>query len=112
VKKSELALATPYDLRAEIEALGFNQSSFARRLQELGDNRPIKSIIRSVQRMVSGEARVGGETRGVVGLLEETQVLRQGVVKSRLDALGVFNASIARRLDDVLRCLGQAGPMS
>jgi hypothetical protein len=60
------------DLRARIAALGMTQSSLARRMKELGDDRDEKNILRSIQRMVAGDARVSGEMRALLGLLERT----------------------------------------
>ena len=64
------------ELRARIAALGLNQSSLARRMKQLGDNRDEKNILRSIQRMVSGDARFSGEMRALLGLMEEMK--RQG----------------------------------
>jgi hypothetical protein len=59
------------ELRAQIASLGLNQSSLARRMKQLGDDRDEKNILRSIQRMVSGDARVSGEMRALLGLLRE-----------------------------------------
>jgi hypothetical protein len=61
------------ELRARIAALGMNQSSLARTMKELGDDRDEKNILRSIQRMVAGDARVSGEMRALLGLLERTK---------------------------------------
>ena len=61
------------ELRARIAALGLNQSSMARCMKELGDDRDEKNILRSIQRMVAGDARVSGEMRALLGLMEEVQ---------------------------------------
>ncbi len=55
--------------RSAIEMLDLNQSSFAGLLSELGDNRGLKTILRSIQRMVGVEARVSGEMQVIVTLL-------------------------------------------
>jgi hypothetical protein len=65
-------MSEAYEFRARIAALGFNQSSFARRMIELGDDRGEKTILRSIQRMASGDARVSGEMRALLGLMERT----------------------------------------
>lgn len=61
------------EFRARIAALGLNQSSLARTMKELGDDRDEKNILRSIQRMVAGDARVSGEMRALLGLLERTK---------------------------------------
>lgn len=58
------------EIRARIAALGMTQSSLARAMKELGDDRDVKNILRSIQRMVSGDARVSGEMRALLGLME------------------------------------------
>lgn len=50
-----------------------NQSSLARRIKQLGDDREVKPILRSIQRMVAGESCYSGEMRALIGLLEEQQ---------------------------------------
>jgi hypothetical protein len=62
-----------YDLRGAIAGLGMSHSGFARRMQELGDNRPHKNILRMVQRMLVGDARVSGEIRALIGLMQEVK---------------------------------------
>ncbi len=58
------------ELRARIAALGLTQSGLARRMKELGDDREEKNILRSIQRMVAGDARFSGEMRALLGLME------------------------------------------
>jgi hypothetical protein len=58
------------ELRARIASLGMTQTGLARRMKELGDDRDEKNILRSIQRMVAGSARVSGEMRALLGLLE------------------------------------------
>jgi hypothetical protein len=59
--------------RAKIAELGFTQIGLARRMKELGDDRTENSILRSIQRMITGDARVSGEMKALVGLLAEKQ---------------------------------------
>jgi hypothetical protein len=61
------------EFRARIANLGFTQSGLARRMKELGDDRDEKNILRSIQRMVAGDARVSGEMRALLGLLEQSR---------------------------------------
>ena len=55
--------------RAELEALGQTQSSFARWLQKRGDDRQPGTILRHIQRMANGEARVSGEMRVILSMM-------------------------------------------
>ena len=48
---------------AALQVLEENQSSFARVMKKNGDDRKPETILRSIQRMASGEARVSGEMR-------------------------------------------------
>ena len=63
--------------RGKLEELGEGQSSLARRMIAAGDDRQFDTILRSLRRMASGEARVSGEMRAllcVLGELGETVV--------------------------------------
>lgn len=55
--------------RAQLAELGLTQSSFARWLQEHGDDRRLGTILRHVQRMANGEARVSGEMRVILTMM-------------------------------------------
>jgi hypothetical protein len=67
-------MSEPYsELRARIAQLGLTQSGLARRMKQLGDDRDEKNILRSIQRMVAGDARVSGEMRALLGLLEQSR---------------------------------------
>jgi hypothetical protein len=61
------------ELRAKIAALGMTQSGLARRMKELGDDRDVHNILRSIQRMVAGDARFSGEMRALLGLMEKVK---------------------------------------
>lgn len=61
------------EFRAQIAGLNLTQSGLARRMKELGDDREEKNILRSIQRMIAGDARVSGEMRALLGLLEQTR---------------------------------------
>ncbi len=71
-------LKQPSDLRDRISQLGMTQAGFARLMQSLGDHRNEKNILRSIQRMVSGDNRVSGEMRALIGLLETQRANRNG----------------------------------
>ena len=66
-------MSDQYDLRAKIATLGFSQTGLARRMIELGDDRTEKNIVRSIQRMIAGDARVSGEMRAMLGLMAKQQ---------------------------------------
>ena len=63
----------PFDLRAALADLEFSQSGFARRMKELGDDRPHKGILRTIQRMVAGESQEPSKFR-VVGVANQNGV--------------------------------------
>lgn len=60
----------PDDFRAVLARLGFSQSSLARFMVEMGDDRDEKNVLRSIQRMVSGDSRISGEMRVMLGVME------------------------------------------
>jgi hypothetical protein len=55
--------------KAQLEALGQTQSGFARWLEKRGDDRKPGTILRHVQRMANGEARVSGEMRVILSMM-------------------------------------------
>lgn len=63
--------------RAELEALGMTQSGLAKWLAKRGDDRKPGTILRHVQRMANGEARVSGEMRVILSMM------RTGAAKAR-----------------------------
>lgn len=69
-------------LRARLAGLALSQSALALQLRELGDDRSPDTILRSIQRMASGEARVSGEMKVILHLLEERQMRLQRRVTS------------------------------
>lgn len=62
-------LAEAATLRAAIEGMDLNQSSFAVLMKGLGDGRELKTILRSIQRMAAADARVSGEMQVILSLL-------------------------------------------
>ncbi len=58
--------------RAELRALGQTQTGLARWMKEHGDDRLPATILRNVQRMANGEARVSGEMRVILALLRSS----------------------------------------
>ncbi len=59
-------------LRARLVELDLTQSSLARQMVSLGDDRDLDTILRALRRMASGEARVSGEMRVILALLGRT----------------------------------------
>ncbi len=55
--------------RAMLEQLGENQSSLARLMHRKGDDRQPATILRTIQRMATGEARVSGEMRVILTMM-------------------------------------------
>jgi hypothetical protein len=64
-----LAAQAAENLRTTLEALRETQYGLAKRLAELGDQRPFNTILRSIQRMAAGETRVSGEMQAILGML-------------------------------------------
>lgn len=67
---------TDQDFRSCLTALGFNQSSFARRLIELGDPRSFSTILRSVTNHACGVTGVPGEMVVILRLMERYPAIR------------------------------------
>jgi hypothetical protein len=59
--------------RAKLTELGMSQSALARLMLDRGDDRQMTTILRSLSRMASGDARVSGEMRALLGVLSETR---------------------------------------
>ncbi len=59
-------------LRDALADFGLSQSGFAKLMKELGDDRDEKNILRSIQRMIAGDARVSGEVRALLGAISRT----------------------------------------
>nr|WP_321985287.1 hypothetical protein [uncultured Lichenicoccus sp.] len=57
--------------RDKLQSLGMGQSALARLMIQHGDDRQMTTILRSLSRMASGDARVSGEMRALLGTLGE-----------------------------------------
>ena len=55
--------------RLDIEALGLSQRALASKMKALGDPRTFDTILRGIQRMATGDARVSGEMQVIMTLL-------------------------------------------
>lgn len=62
------------DFLAEI---GESQNSFMRILMRLGDHRPKTTIVRSIQRMCSGENKISGEMRVLMQVFRNSRRRRR-----------------------------------
>jgi hypothetical protein len=60
---------TEQEFRNRLTQLGFNQSSFARRLIELGDPRSFTTVLRSIANYATGVTSVPGELVVVLNLM-------------------------------------------
>lgn len=59
--------------RVFLAEIGETQSGFARTLKRLGDDRADATILRHVQRMATGEARISGEMRVIMSILRHSR---------------------------------------
>jgi hypothetical protein len=59
--------------RDKLRTLDIGQSALARLMLASGDDRQMTTILRSFSRMASGEARVSGEMRALLGTLEQAK---------------------------------------
>ncbi len=50
-----------------------SQAALARLMVECGDDRQMATILRSLSRMASGDARVSGEMRALLGTLDASR---------------------------------------
>ena len=55
--------------RTQLLELGFTQGAFARFMVRRGDTRPKRNVLRSIQRMCAGQARVPREMCVLLGLM-------------------------------------------
>lgn len=84
-------------MRAALEGMNLNQSGFAALMRGLGDGREFRTILRSVQRMATGDARVSGEMQVILSLLgrDRSRARRlAGTVDWKPDDRGGFSAEV------------------
>jgi hypothetical protein len=72
--------------RAELEALGQTQTGFAKWMQRRGDDRKPATILRHIQRMATGEARVSGEMRVILSMMRKGAAKAEKAAKARAAA--------------------------
>lgn len=65
--------------RAALAELGETQSTLARLMQRHGDDRQLSTILRNIQRMALGEARISGEMRVLLNYMLREKQRREGV---------------------------------
>lgn len=78
--------------RMMLEQIGETQSSMVRFMMRNGDDRQATTILRNIQRMANGEARVSGEMRVVLTMCANEQ-------KKRQKAAEASNASFSTGMD-------------
>jgi hypothetical protein len=79
--------------RAALEELGETQSSLARLMHRKGDDRKLNTILRTIQRMATGDARVSGEMRVILTMMQRA---KDRAVR-RNDDVGAPGAATASR---------------
>ena len=72
--------------RITLAELGETQSSLARLMHREGDDRKPATILRTIQRMATGEARVSGEMRVILTMMQraKNRVERRAVEEREL----------------------------
>ena len=75
------------EFRKRLEALGFSQTAFARRLVELGDPRSVEQVLRSISNYASGVTKVPGFVIVILNLMDASDAAR-GEVSGRVGRRG------------------------
>lgn len=57
--------------KAQLAELEMSQSQFARWLRARGDDRKPQTVLRHIQRMAAGQARVSGEMRVILNMMRK-----------------------------------------
>ena len=63
--------------RERLAEVGETQGGLARLMKRCGDDRTEKNILRSIQRMAAGDARVSGEMRVILHFLDKSRAKRR-----------------------------------
>lgn len=69
IEGEESAEAATAAFRSELEELGLSQRGLATKMRALGDSRGFETVLRGVQRIATGDARVSGEMQVIMTLL-------------------------------------------
>lgn len=78
--------------RSFLDDIGETQNSFMRILLRLGDHRPKATIVRSIQRMCSGENKISGEMKVLMTIFRNSRRRRS---KAAADAVQADMEAIA-----------------
>jgi len=78
--------------RERLRQLGITQNTLTWRMVAAGDDRVPSTIVRSLQRMASGQARVSGEMRSLLCLLGEAALHKADIAMgdAEIDRLSAF----------------------
>lgn len=87
------------EFRSQLENLCLTQSALAVRLRDLGDDRSVETILRSIQRMATGDARVSGEMKVILRLLQQNQH-RGAHLAASVDWLDHPDGTVTAQADD------------
>lgn len=69
----EVRKADSAEFRAFLAEMGESHGGFARTLIRLGDHRPKATIVRSIERMVSGDHKISGEMRVIMTVFRNSR---------------------------------------
>jgi hypothetical protein len=78
IERPQTTEEATHAFRADLDRLGLSQRALAAKMRALGDARSFDTLLRSVQRMATGEARVSGEMQVIMTMLlrERTRAQR------------------------------------
>lgn len=93
--------------RARLDVLEMGQSELARTMKSRGDDRQFDTILRSLRRMASGDARVSGEMRVMLELLEHNQALQRLNVLLASGELRPWEDHGAGKVDTTAKSIGR-----
>lgn len=87
MEEIEIALEKAPEYKAEklledLQTLNESAPELAKRLRFLGDHRPFKTVLRSIQRMLAGDVIISGEMRVIMNILMYQHRLREEKYKN------------------------------
>ena len=94
-QKPDVRVGTPQsaaEFRAFLAEIGATQSGFARTLKRLGDDRAKATIVRHVERMATGKARISGAMRVIMSIFRNSRRKRAKRAAAATAAGGVSGA--------------------
>jgi hypothetical protein len=86
-----IVINSPADFKQALADLGVGTNALSKIMKHLGDDRPRDNIRRNLARMATGEARVPGEMRAILNMLDML----------RLAMPGAFDQLRAQDVDDI-----------